>query len=126
MRASGGIVFHEPFGFHDSTGFSWLRVRALRHGTISEESTILGSRRLPCATRSSGRRRSIPVILMTGLDADGVVEAVRIAMDGNHVRGVSARTPDDYMVTNTSARAVNFIQSTARRLHDWTGVRVNR
>ena len=32
-------------------------------------------------------------------------------------------TPDDYLIDNTSERAVNFILSTARRHHAWAGIR---
>jgi len=32
-------------------------------------------------------------------------------------------TPADYLIDNTSARAVSFILSTARRHHAWAGIR---
>ena len=34
--------------------------------------------------------------------------------------------PDDYLIRNTSERVVNFILSTARRHHQWAGVRRSR
>jgi len=61
-------------------------------------------------------------IVMTGLDARDVVDAVRVAMASPR----AAVTPLDYTVTNTSVRAVNFILSTARRHAAWAGIRVSK
>jgi UDP-N-acetylglucosamine 2-epimerase len=121
-----GIVFHEPFGFHD---FNRLQLSAAcvlsDSGTIAEESTILGfpaitlrdSIERPEALDSSG-------IIMTGLDSHDVVEAVFVAMATKPAKdGVSAVTPDDYLIDNTSNRAVNFILSTAHRHQSWAGIR---
>jgi UDP-N-acetylglucosamine 2-epimerase len=121
-----GIVFHEPFGFHD---FNRLQLSAAcvlsDSGTIAEESTILGfaaitlrdSIERPEALDTSG-------IIMTGLDARDVVAAVTVAMANKpNERGVSAVTPNDYLIDNTSSRAVNFILSTAHRHASWAGLR---
>jgi UDP-N-acetylglucosamine 2-epimerase len=121
-----GIVFHEPFGFHD---FNRLQLSAAcvlsDSGTIAEESTILGfaaitlrdSIERPEALDTSG-------IIMTGLDALDVVAAVTVAMASKPAEhGVSAVTPNDYLIDNTSSRAVNFILSTARRHASWAGLR---
>jgi len=62
-------------------------------------------------------------IVMTGLDAHDVAEAVRVAMLARLVHGVSEITPNDYLIENTSSRAVNFILSTARRHKMWAGLR---
>ena len=121
-----GIVFHEPFGFHD---FNRLQLSAAcvlsDSGTIAEESTILGfpairlrdSIERPEALDTSG-------IIMTGLDAHDVVTAMTVAMANKPAEhGVSEVTPNDYLISNTSARAVNFILSTARRHRAWSGIR---
>ena len=121
-----GIVFHEPFGFHD---FNRLQLSAAcvlsDSGTIAEESTILGfpairlrdSIERPEALDTSG-------IIMTGLDAHDVVTAMTVAMANKPAEhGVSEVTPSDYLISNTSARAVNFILSTARRHRAWSGIR---
>lgn len=124
--APEGIVFHEPFGFHD---FNRLQLGAAcvlsDSGTIAEESTILG---FPAITLRDAIERPEALdtggILMTGLHADDVVAAVKVAMDRpRKARGVSESTPDDYLVANTSERAVNFILSTARRHRAWSGLR---
>jgi UDP-N-acetylglucosamine 2-epimerase (non-hydrolysing) len=125
--APDGIVFHEPFGFHD---FNRLQLGAAcvlsDSGTIAEESTILG---FPAITLRDSIERPEALdtagIIMTGLDAHDVVEGVTVAMATRERggAGVGTVTPADYLVTNTSARAVDFILSTARRHHSWAGIR---
>lgn len=121
-----GIVFHEPFGFHD---FNRLQLSAAcvlsDSGTIAEESTILG---FPAVTLRDSIERPEALdtggIIMTGLDAHDVVEAVTLARSTRRPEhGVSPLTPRDYLIENTSARVVNFILSTARRHQSWAGLR---
>ena len=121
-----GIVFHEPFGFHD---FNRLQLSAAcvlsDSGTIAEESTILG---FPAITLRDSIERPEALdtsgIIMTGLDARDVVAAATVAMaDKTAEHGVSAVTPNDYLIDNTSSRAINFILSTARRHGAWAGLR---
>jgi UDP-N-acetylglucosamine 2-epimerase (non-hydrolysing) len=121
-----GIVFHEPFGFHD---FNRLQLSAAcvlsDSGTIAEESTILG---FPAITLRDSIERpealDTGAIVMTDLDAHDVVEAVAVAMKARRPEhGVSTVTPGDYLIDNTSVRAVNFIMSTARRHAAWAGLR---
>src|ERR1035437_5335678 len=121
-----GIVFHEPFGFHD---FNRLQLSAAcvlsDSGTIAEESTILG---FPAITLRDSIERPEALdtggVIMTGLDARDVVAAVNVAMANKPTRdGVSAITPNDYLINNTSVRAVNYILSTAHRHATWAGIR---
>ena len=121
-----GIVFHEPFGFHD---FNRLQLSAAcvlsDSGTIAEESTILG---FPAITLRDSIERPEALdtsgIIMTGLDVRDVVEAVVVSMANRPAEhGVSTATPNDYLIDNTSSRAVNFILSTARRHKTWAGLR---
>ena len=121
-----GITFSEPLGFHD---YNKLQVSAAcclsDSGTIAEESSILG---FPAITLRDSIERPEALdtggIMMTGLHADDVVAAVQVAMDSGYTReGVSHITPEDYLISNTSERAVKFIVSTARRHHSWEGVR---
>lgn len=124
--APDGIVFHEPFGFHD---FNRLQLSAAcvlsDSGTISEESTILG---FPAITLRDSIERPEALdtggIIMAGLDARDVVAAVTVTMANKLAeQGVSAVTPKDYLIDNTSLRAVNFILSTAHRHRFWSGLR---
>ncbi|MBT9257618.1 UDP-N-acetylglucosamine 2-epimerase (non-hydrolyzing) [Phycicoccus sp. MAQZ13P-2] len=121
-----GVTFSEPLGFHD---YNHLQLKAAcclsDSGTIAEESTLLG---FPAVTLRDSIERPEALdtggILMTGLDAHDVVEAVAVAMSSGHSRdGVGHLTPDDYLIDNTSERTVNFILSTARRHHAWAGIR---
>jgi UDP-N-acetylglucosamine 2-epimerase len=120
------MIFHEPFGFHD---FNRLQVGAAcvlsDSGTIAEESTILG---FPAITLRDSIERPEALdngaIIMTGLDAHDVVEAVTVAMaTGCTHGGTSATTPNEYLIDNVSARTVKFIMSTARRHQTWSGIR---
>ena len=63
-------------------------------------------------------------IIMTGLDARDVVESVVVAMANKPAEHyVSAPTPNDYLIDNTSTCTVNFILSTARSHRAWSEIR---
>jgi UDP-N-acetyl-L-fucosamine synthase len=123
VNALDGVTFHEPFGFFD---FVRLQTRARctlsDSGTISEEAAILG---FPAVTLRDSIERPEALergaIIMTGLDPDGVVEAVAVTMEQVAADGVPC--PADYRVPDTSRRVVDFILSTVRRHHDWAGIR---
>jgi UDP-N-acetylglucosamine 2-epimerase len=121
-----GVVFHEPFGFHD---FNRLQLGAAcvlsDSGTIAEESTILG---FPAVTLRDSIERpealDTGAIVMTGLDHLDVVAAVAVAMTATgRSHGDQDITPEGYLIRNTSSRVGNFILSTARRHKAWTGLR---
>lgn len=121
-----GVTFSEPLGFHDYNKLQMSAACCLSDsGTIAEESTLLG---FPAITLRDSIERPEALdtggIIMTGLNAADVVAGVRAAMAADRDRsGVSRLTPDDYLIENTSERAVNFILSTAHRHHDWSGIR---
>lgn len=120
-----GIDFHEPFGFHDYNRLQLSAACVLSDsGTIAEEATILG---FPAITLRDSIERPEALdtggIVMTGLDQRDVLEAVRHCVDDPGRGQVSAHVPEDYQIINTSERAVSFIRSTARRHHDWAGIR---
>ena len=121
-----GITFSEPLGFHDYNKLQLSAACCLSDsGTVAEESSILG---FPAVTLRDSIERPEALetggIMMTGLVADDVVTAVRMATESAYSRlGVSHLTPDDYLIENTSERAVKFIVSTARRHHHWAGIR---
>ncbi|MFI6234177.1 non-hydrolyzing UDP-N-acetylglucosamine 2-epimerase [Micromonospora sp. NPDC050784] len=118
-----GITFHEPFGLFDYVRLqSQARCTLSDSGTISEEAAILG---FPAVTLRDSMERPEALdaggIIMTGLDPDGVVEAVQVTVAQVAARGVPC--PADYQVPDTSRRVVDFILSTVRRHHDWAGIR---
>lgn len=120
-----GVVFHEPFGFHDYNRLQLGAACVLSDsGTIAEESSLLG---FPAVTLRDAIERpealDTGAIVMTGLDPRDVVAAVELATATQGERGVPHRTPDDYQVADTSLRTVAFILSTARRHKQWSGLR---
>jgi UDP-N-acetyl-L-fucosamine synthase len=125
-EAPEGVVFSEPLGFLDYNRLQLSAACCLSDsGTIAEESTLLG---FPAVTLRDSIERPEALdtggIIMTGLDRDDVVSAVGVAMRTGRSRvGVDHLTPDDYLIDNTSERAVNFILSTVRRHHSWAGIR---
>ncbi|MBZ4496666.1 non-hydrolyzing UDP-N-acetylglucosamine 2-epimerase [Dermacoccus sp. Tok2021] len=121
-----GITFSEPLGFHDYNKLQLSAACVLSDsGTIAEESSLMG---FPAVTLRDSIERpealDTGAIVMTGLHAQDMVMAVRVAMDAGYQRdGVSDITPEDYLIDNCSQRAVNFILSTAHRHHEWAGIR---
>lgn len=122
-----GITFSEPLGFHDYNKLQLSAACCLSDsGTIAEESSILG---FPAITLRDSIERPEALdtggIMMTGLDAGDVVTAIQVAIDARSSgrNGLDRLTPDDYLVDNTSERVVKFILSTARRHHQWEGIR---
>ena len=89
-------------------------------GTIAEESSLLG---FPAVTLRDSIERPEALdtasILMTDLDPDNVVEAVRFVTSDLP----ETEVPADYQIGDCARRTVNFILSTHRRYESWSGVR---
>jgi UDP-N-acetyl-L-fucosamine synthase len=118
-----GIAFHEPFGFHDYVRLQMgARCTLSDSGTIAEESAILG---FPAVTLrdSIERPESLDAgsIIMTGLDPEGVVEAVRVVV-AKACTGRPSPCPEDYQVSDVSEVVLAFVLSTHRRHHEWAGI----
>jgi UDP-N-acetylglucosamine 2-epimerase len=118
-----GISFHEPFGFLDYVRLQQdARCVLSDSGTVSEESAIVG---FPAVTlrESIERPESLDAgsIIVTGLEPEGVCEAVAATLEQAATEGVPCAP--EYRITDSSRRVVNFILSTVRRHHEWTGVR---
>lgn len=116
------IRFLKPFGFFD---YNHLQMHAYctvsDSGTISEEASILG---FPAVTLRHSMERPEALdtggIALTGLDANVLVEAIRIATVSREVFSSSDReVPDEYMVRNTSERVVRLITGTAKLANQW-------
>lgn len=121
--ALDGVAFHEPFGLLDYVHLQTKAYCTLSDsGTISEESAILGFAAVTLR-ESIERPEALDAggIIMTGLDPDGLVEAVQVTVDQVSAHGVPC--PADYQIPDTSRRVVDFILSTVRRHHDWAGIR---
>jgi UDP-N-acetylglucosamine 2-epimerase len=117
-----GLIFHKPLGFIDYIRLQQNALCVLSDsGTISEESSILG---FPAVTLRDSIERPEALdtgsIIMTGLDPENVVEAVRVVITD---QSAGEHAPADYAIDNCSERAVRFILSTYRRHNQWSGIR---
>lgn len=118
------ITLHPPFGFFDYIKLQESAFCTLSDsGTISEESAILG---FPAVTirESMERPESLDAasIVMCGLQPSDVCDAVHLVTTSHQTEGV----PDiaaEYKIPNCSQRVLRFIVSTARRHHEWAGIR---
>lgn len=116
------IRWLDPFGFSDYNKLQLESACVLSDsGTISEESSILGF----CAVtlRDSIERPEAldsGSIIMTGLDAGNVVDAVHLVLAEGPA---TSSLPAGYEIVDTSSRVVRFIISTAKRHALWAGIR---
>jgi UDP-N-acetylglucosamine 2-epimerase (non-hydrolysing) len=122
-REVPNVIFHKPMGFIDYVRLQQEAFCVLSDsGTVSEESSVLG---FPAVTLRDSIERPEALdtgsIIMTGLDAENVVEAVQVVV-GEHTAGHVI--PQDYAIDNCSERAVRFILSTYRRHAQWAGLRL--
>lgn len=121
-----GIIFHEPFGFHDYNRLQLSAACVLSDsGTIAEESTIMG---FAAVTLRDAIERPEALdtggIIMTGLKPLDTVQAVRMVMADHRTRSTaSALAPDEYLIGDTSQRVTKFIMSTAGRHRTSLGIR---
>jgi len=125
IAGSADLMFMEPFGFHDYNKLQMDAACVLSDsGTISEESSILGFAAI--TLRDSIERPEAldaGTISMTGLDADDVVRAVSVVKGLSKEQLVARSVPAGYEIADASSRVVNFILSTAKRHHQWAGLR---
>ena len=124
LTANNNIRLHEPLGFHDYNKLQMsARCVISDSGTISEESSILG---FPAVTLRDAIERPEAVdtgaIVITGLDPDDVVDAVQMTIH-QHAADGPTTIPDDYQITDSSRRVVNFVRSHATLHHQRKGIR---
>lgn len=124
LVTNGNICLHEPLGFHDYNKLQMsARCVISDSGTISEESSILG---FPAVTLRDAIERPEAVdtgaIVITGLDPDDVVDAVRMTIH-QHATDGPTTIPDDYQIVDSSRRVVNFVRSHATLHHQRKGIR---
>jgi UDP-N-acetylglucosamine 2-epimerase len=123
MESSASVRFLPPFGYHDYLRLQTSAFCTLSDsGTISEESSILG---FPAVTMRSAMERPEAMdtghIVLTGLDADTIVRAVRLVTDS---RDADRQQPiaEEYQISNTSLRVVKLLLGTAKLGHVWDGI----
>lgn len=115
-----------PFGFHDYNQLQLHSACVLSDsGTISEEAAILNFPGI--SLRDSIERPEAldaGTTMMTGLDPEDVCQAIVQLMHGRENDPGRPQIPNGYEIEDTSRRAVRFILSTAKRHHQWAGIRL--
>lgn len=111
------VIKHEPLGFHD---YNCLQMNAYAvvsdSGTLPEESSFFTSigRSIPavCIRTSTERPEGLDkgVFILAGIDENGLLQAVEIAVDmvKNGDNGVPV---PDYIDENVSSKVIKIIQS---------------
>jgi UDP-N-acetylglucosamine 2-epimerase (non-hydrolysing) len=120
-----GLRFHPPFGFNDYVRLQKDAKLVLSDsGTISEVSSLLG---FPAVTLRDAIERpeslDTGAIITTGVQADAIIDAIAIVLDQYQTDGPPV-IPNDYQITDTSRRVVNFIRSTSHTHHKRAGIAV--
>lgn len=123
---SDKIRFMKPFGFLDYVNLQMHAACVLSDsGTICEESSLLNFPAVTCRN-SIERPEAMDTgsIVVTGLDAETIVGAIRLQMSPD-VRSKPVTIPADYRIDNTSERVVKLILGTAKLSHLWDGIKYN-
>jgi UDP-N-acetylglucosamine 2-epimerase len=123
---SSGLQFLKPFGFLDYVQLQMNAACVLSDsGTICEESSILN---FPAVTVRNSIERPEAMdtgsIVVTGLDAQVILNAVRLQMSED-IRSHPVCVPQDYTIENTSERVVKLILGTAKISPLWDNIQYN-
>ena len=123
---SENIRFMKPFGFLDYVNLQMNAKCVISDsGTICEESSLLN---FPAITTRNSIERPEAMdtgsIVVTGLDAEVIVEAVKL-QTSEDVRSKPVCIPADYQIDNTSHRAVKHILGLAKLSNMWNGIKYN-
>ncbi|QCR19867.1 non-hydrolyzing UDP-N-acetylglucosamine 2-epimerase [Agrococcus sp. SGAir0287] len=118
------LTLHAPFGFHDYVALQRSALVVLSDsGTIAEESSILG---FPAVTLRDAIERpealDVGAIVTSGVDPEGVVEAVRATLALHAAMGPPT-APVDYAPDDVSRRVASFILSSTRSHRERAGLR---
>jgi UDP-N-acetyl-L-fucosamine synthase len=116
----------KPFGFLDYVNLQMNAACVISDsGTICEESSMLNFPAITCRN-SIERPEAMDTgsIVVTGLDAEVMVEAVQLQMSDD-IRSKPVSIPQDYQIENTSERVVKLILGTAKLSNQWDGVKCN-
>lgn len=123
---SDKIRFMKPFGFLDYVNLQMNAACVLSDsGTICEESSMLN---FPAVTVRKAMERPEAIdtgsIILTGLDADVIVDSVKTQMSAD-ITSKGVCVPQDYQITNTSHRVLKIILGTAKLSNAWHGIQYN-
>jgi UDP-N-acetylglucosamine 2-epimerase (non-hydrolysing) len=123
LESHQNILWHNPFGFHDYCNLQLnSRVTISDSGSISEEAAILGFKAITFRD-SMERPEALDAgsILVAGINANSLISYIDFKLRDF----ILESTPDEYKITDTSQRVVNFILSTFHNYYFWTGKRKN-
>ncbi|MGE4286507.1 MAG: non-hydrolyzing UDP-N-acetylglucosamine 2-epimerase [Phycisphaerae bacterium] len=125
-KLDGRIVFMKPFGFLDYVNLQMNAKCVISDsGTICEESSVLN---FPAITPRNAIERPEAIdtgsIIVTGLDADTIVDAIRI-QTSDDIRQNAVAVPRDYQVCNTSERVLKIIVGNAKLNAIWENLKQN-
>lgn len=117
------VRFLKPFGFFDYVHLEMHAMCSISDsGTISEESAVL---QFPAVTIREAIERPEALdagsIIMTGLDVETVLMAVRMVMDKREWLA-NMQMPEEYLVKNCSERVLGLIVGTAKLSNKWWGI----
>ena len=117
FRLDPRVIRHEPLGFHD---YNCLQMHAYAvisdSGTLPEESSFFTSIGRPfpavCIRTSTERPEAMEkgCFLLAGIDAQGLLQAVELAVNMN-LEGNDGIPVPDYVEENVSTKVVKIIQS---------------
>lgn len=116
------ITTHEPFGFFDYVHLQQNSLIVLSDsGTVSEESAIFGFNAVSVRD-SIERQESLDsgLTLLGGIQRHDLINSVEICL---RLATSQREIPEGYNTPNTSEIVAKFIQSTAKKVHDWQGIR---
>lgn len=115
------IIFIDPLGFLD---YCKLQLGALLvisdSGSVSEESVILQFKALTLRD-SMERPEALETgsILMNGINSESLLTGIKFKLESE----ISPHSPEEYKISDTSFRVVNFILSTIHNFRFWSGIR---
>jgi UDP-N-acetylglucosamine 2-epimerase (non-hydrolysing) len=121
LSLNENLKFHAPFGFID---YNQLQLNAKMvlsdSGSVSEESAML---QFPAITLRDSMERpealEAGTIVLSGIEPQHVLEAVQIST----AHGFGTIIPDEYKISDTSSRVVNYLLSTVHQYDFWNGIR---
>jgi len=124
LELKSELTFHPPFGFHDYVKLQKSAKLVLSDsGTISEESSILG---FPAVTLRDWTERPESIdagaIITTGVGTEAILDSVAIALAQFSEDG-RPTVPEEYRISDTSRRVVNFIRSSVASHAERLGIR---